>query len=359
MASFGLAMVQGQKNAQDAALGQIKTIQGMAESAAAADRANDYWDPIEIAARKRDKSDKERKLEGLAMLDDYADLIANDPFGGSKKLFSEMHGIKVDDRGDGTYVTTSPSGNKTLYGSAAELSNAAIRSVYANNPDIIADTKAKSDAIIAARTEAQKKDQENRSLAHWITNPSNANKMNIARLQQWGETQRTGMTNSSAERRAWIDKTLGQKDLPEAIDFSLAAYGIFRDPTSKELTVRVLDEDGNPARVSVQDLPEEQFQQFRDTYESVVGHVTTTPKLGLSPYSPAPRAPKATKQTSTAEEKAKSKGLPRNSQEVFGAGQSTKQESTWDDFVDPQVPAGNVQFLKNGSSVISINPGSK
>lgn len=317
MASLGLAMAQGQKNAQDAALGQIKTVQGMAESAMAADKANDYWDATEVAARRRDKSDKERKLDGLAMLDDYADLIANDPFGGSKKLFSEMHGIKVDDRGDGTYVTTSPTGNKTLYGSAAELSNAAIRSVYANNPDIIADTKAKSDAIIAARTEAQKKDQENQSLARWITNPSNANKMGIAKLQQWGETQRTGMTNSSAERRAWIDKTLGQKDLPEAIETNLAAYGIFKDPTTKDLTVRVLDEDGNPARISVQDLPEEQFQQFRNTYEGVVGHVTTAPKAGLSPFNPVPRAAKAAPTAQEKEKVAKDRGLPREDGKVF------------------------------------------
>ena len=317
MASLGLAMAQGQKNAQDAALGQIKTVQGMAESAMAADKANDYWDATEVAARRRDKSDKERKLDGLAMLDDYADLIANDPFGGSKKLFSEMHGIKVDDRGDGTYVTTSPTGNKTLYGSAAELSNAAIRSVYANNPDIIADTKAKSDAIIAARTEAQKKDQENQSLARWITNPSNANKMGIAKLQQWGETQRTGMTNASSERRAWIDKTLGQKDLPEAIETNLAAYGIFKDPTTKDLTVRVLDKDGNPARVSVQDLPEEQFQQFRNTYEGVVGHVTTAPKAGLSPFNPVPRAAKAAPTAQEKEKVMKDKGLPREDGKIY------------------------------------------
>ena len=311
-------MSQGQKNAQDAALGQIKTVQGMAESAMAADKANDYWDAIEIAARRRDKSDKERKLDGLAMLDDYADLIANDPCGGSKKLFSEMHGIKVDDRGDGTYVTTSPTGNKTLYGSAAELSNAAIRSVYANNPDIIADTKSKSDAIIAARTEAQKKDMENQSLDRWITGKSNKNKMDIAKLQQYGETERTGMTNASSERRSWIAKTLDQKDLPEAVDTNLAAHGIFRDPTNKtEFKVRVANADGTTATINAADLPEEQWNQFRNTYESVVGHVTSAPKLGLSPFNPVPRAPKAVPTAKEKEKVMKDKGLPREDGKVF------------------------------------------
>jgi len=79
MASFGLALVQGAKNAQDLAAGQLNTMSSMANAAKNANQIEDYFGPEATSMRNVDKSELALKANKLQVFNQMAPGIFADP----------------------------------------------------------------------------------------------------------------------------------------------------------------------------------------------------------------------------------------------------------------------------------------
>jgi len=79
MASFGLALVQGAKNAQEVAAGQLNTMSSMANAAKNASQIEDYFGPEATSMRNVDKADLALKANKLQVFNQMAPGIFADP----------------------------------------------------------------------------------------------------------------------------------------------------------------------------------------------------------------------------------------------------------------------------------------
>lgn len=79
MASFGMALVDGQKNAQALAAGQLGTMNSMAQSAKNASQIEDYFGPEATAMRDVDKEDTALKANKIKVFNQMAPGVFADP----------------------------------------------------------------------------------------------------------------------------------------------------------------------------------------------------------------------------------------------------------------------------------------
>jgi hypothetical protein len=201
MASIGMALLQGQKNAQEMALGQISTMSGMAEAAKKAEQAGEYFDPTNVALRERTLLEKDQQLEALKTLDSYSKEMAVDPVAASTKVLNKTTGgdWTIAQEGD-KYVAREwikspdgvlrPGARQLEFASKEQLANTAMRNLTATTSDILSDYRGKADAQITAQLKAAEKDWENQSAYKWLKRPEFANKKEIVEMQEKGDTLR-------------------------------------------------------------------------------------------------------------------------------------------------------------------------
>lgn len=127
MASMGLAWYQGQKNAQDAARGQIATMLDMAKNAAEADKQMEYFSPLQKDVRARQTKGTAEKLQRLQEIDELKNRMSTDPYGVTRELLNKKYG------GDWIIAKT-PAGivARPAVPEGADLSTPEGRSLYAN-----------------------------------------------------------------------------------------------------------------------------------------------------------------------------------------------------------------------------------
>ena len=160
MASIGLALVQGQKNAQDMATGQLRAMADMAKSAVEADKLHEYFDPINRADRASALEEKGAIMVGQDQLKKYAPLLQKDLGLGGTKMFEDM-GKEVVKYDNGTYrVFDKETGIDTKYGSAEELAAAGVRGVSGTAQTIAKYAEGRAAAKQAMDEKAREKQQE-------------------------------------------------------------------------------------------------------------------------------------------------------------------------------------------------------
>lgn len=125
MASISLAMVQGQKNAQDLAKSQLSTMADMAKSAEQFDTTMDYFDPSNKALRdlkKRDTAERVKAIVENEQLIKELDLDPNDAAGKVMNKINPMPGgweLKKHSDGsmvlEASYQPVAPSGEEQPY----------------------------------------------------------------------------------------------------------------------------------------------------------------------------------------------------------------------------------------------------
>lgn len=171
MASIGMALMQGQENANKMARDQIGTIQAMASAAKQADETNAYFDPTNAAIRERELAEKDRKLESLNTLDQYSKEMALDPVAASAKVLKHTTGGDWTITKEGNkYVAQEwingadgvmRLGSRQLeFDSKEQLANTAMRNLTATTSEILSDFKGKSDAQITSSEKAREKAME-------------------------------------------------------------------------------------------------------------------------------------------------------------------------------------------------------
>lgn len=92
MASIGLALVQGQKNAQDLATSQMSTFANMAKSAKDFSDSMEYFDPVAEDTRKRVKEEQALSNTKMREWNNLAQNVYADPTGVGATLMSKMDG---------------------------------------------------------------------------------------------------------------------------------------------------------------------------------------------------------------------------------------------------------------------------
>ena len=147
MASISLAMVQGQKNAQDLARGQISTLTDMAKSAKQHDETMEYFAKPNVDKRDADMAEQAEINEKLNDLRQNFKDINSNPEQSAEKLISKAAGrpMQVIRDANGNYkarpVVMMPAGNPDMQSPAWQKAYAEAADAQRNTIDLGAQTK--------------------------------------------------------------------------------------------------------------------------------------------------------------------------------------------------------------------------
>lgn len=269
MASIGLALVQGEKNANELAMGRLAAMASMAKSAREADMINEYWDPTRIAERERTLKDADEILEGKERFDKYAKGMAKDPIATSILIMKDK-GYGVMDDGQGGYIVYNPeTSDQVRYSTKELLADAAVDSVAATGATTAAKIKALADAQRAAIVKAQEKDYENMSYAKHIGNPKNLSSERIAAGNQAATITGHRIDAAGNIMTARTQKELSADKVEGLVDnAAFEATGIYKNKDGS-LVGTIKNADGSTGEVAFNSLPIEQQQQYLRSRQNI------------------------------------------------------------------------------------------
>jgi hypothetical protein len=148
MPSLGLAWNTGQRLAQEAARGDIRTIADMYQDAKRADEMKDYWNPTNVDARKFAKEERQNVLNNMRQFIKFKEKVAQNPES-ITEFYKEKYGtdwkLNKTQNKDGVASYSleeigadgKPTGRKASYSSMNQMISDAALQFFVTTPEML------------------------------------------------------------------------------------------------------------------------------------------------------------------------------------------------------------------------------
>jgi len=324
MASIGLAMVQGEKIANDLARDRISTIANMAASAQQAEQAGQYFDPAAIAERQMLSQDKAEAVQNIQDSRQYIKAMDLNPEQAVPVILQKTMGGTPEDpnakwtlssNADGSYTarlvpadSDSNAGEyrKIDFADKAQMQGALARNLTATSLETLKNIAAREQASVATHQKMAEdlykarnkflyeidpmdKSAEKRNLTTAIYGLEGDKLRAAAGITQAGigasATRYAASVSADASvRRAYVDIMPGMsKAQKDAAEFKLQLAGVS------------IDKDGKAylGDTAIADLPPERATAVNKLVDEVLYSTSITGQTGLAPLTPEPTIKRA------------------------------------------------------------------
>lgn len=317
MASIGLAMVQGEKIANDLARDRVNTMANMASSAQTAEQAAQYFDPAAIAERQLLSQDKQEAVQNIADSKQYIKAMDLNPEQAVPVVLQKtMGGVPEDpnakwtlsSNADGSYtarlVPSDSNSNAAEYrridfADKAQMQGALARNLTATSLETLKNINAREQASVLAHQKMAEDLYKAKNKYIYEINPEtqSAERRTLT-------TAKYGLAGDQVRAAAGIKEagigaqaTISSASIRAAAGIQEAYIGASAGASKAQLDAAMtklrlsginIDKDGNASfgGVPIEQLTPESATEMKNMVDDVFYTTGITPKYGLAPLTP-------------------------------------------------------------------------